>query len=136
VLASSVKRALLRKDPTFSEADHGFRAFGELLRHLADRNVIELGEGSAKGDPEVTLPSQGAETEAFDLLRDVVADLQSQGPVQLSGLKNRVRKVRPDFSEKKYGYRGFLQFCRAASTQGSVILEWDDEAEDYLVSIP
>ena len=31
VLASSVKRALLRKDPTFSEADHGFRAFGELL---------------------------------------------------------------------------------------------------------
>jgi uncharacterized LabA/DUF88 family protein len=136
VLASSVKRALLRKDPTFSEADHGFRAFGELLRHLADRNVIELGEGSAKGDPEVTLPSQGAETEAFDLLRDVVADLQAQGPVQLSGLKNRVRKVRPDFSEKKYGYRGFLQFCRAAATQGTVTLEWDDEAEDYLVSIP
>ena len=136
VLASSVKRALLRKDPTFSEADHGFRAFGELLRHLAERNVIELNEGSAKGDPEVTLPTQGAETEAFDLLRDVVADLQSQGPVQLSGLKNRVRKVRPDFSEKKYGYRGFLQFCRAAATQGSVALEWDDEAEDYLVSIP
>jgi uncharacterized LabA/DUF88 family protein len=136
VLASSVKRALLRKDPTFSEADHGFRAFGELLRHLAERNVIELSEGSAKGDPEVALPSQGAETEAFDLLRDVVADLQSQGPVQLSGLKNRVRKVRPDFSEKKYGYRGFLQFCRAAATQGCVALEWDDEAEDYLVSIP
>jgi uncharacterized LabA/DUF88 family protein len=136
VLASSVKRALLRKDPTFSEADHGFRAFGELLRHLAERNVIELGEGSAKGDPEVTLPSQGAETEAFELLHDVVADLQSQGPVQLSGLKNRVRKVRPDFSEKKYGYRGFLQFCRAAATQGVVTLEWDDEAEDYLVSIP
>ena len=136
VLASSVKRALLRKDPTFSEADHGFRAFGELLRHLAERNVIELGEGSAKDDPEVTLPSQGAETDAFELLRDVVADLQSQGAVQLSGLKNRVRKVRPDFSEKKYGYRGFLQFCRAAATQGFVSLEWDDEAEDYLVSIP
>jgi uncharacterized LabA/DUF88 family protein len=136
VLASSVKRALLRKDPTFSEADHGFRAFGELLRHLAERNVIELGEGSAKGDPEVILPSQGAETDAFELLRDVVADLQSQGPVQLSGLKNRVRKVRPDFSEKKYGYRGFLQFCRAAATQEIVTLEWDDEAEDYLVSIP
>ncbi|MEX1262838.1 MAG: PIN domain-containing protein [Actinomycetota bacterium] len=136
VLASSVKRALLRKDPTFSEADHGFRAFGELLRHLAERNVIELSEGSAKGDPEVALPSQGAETEAFDLLRDVVADLRSQGSVQLSGLKNRVRKVRPDFTEKKYGYRGFLQFCRAAATQGVVTLEWDDESEDYLVSIP
>jgi uncharacterized LabA/DUF88 family protein len=136
VLASSVKRALLRKDPTFSEADHGFRAFGELLRHLAERNVVELAEGSAKGDPEVTLPTQGGETEAFDLLRDVVAELAAQGPVPLSGLKNRVRKVRPDFSEKKYGYRGFLQFCRAAATQEYVALDWDDEAEDYLVSIP
>ena len=60
VLASSIKRALLRKDPTFSEADYGFRAFGEMLRHLADRNVIELTEGSAKGDPEVSLPSTAA----------------------------------------------------------------------------
>ena len=32
VLASSVKRTLLRKDPTFNEADYGFRAFGEMLR--------------------------------------------------------------------------------------------------------
>ena len=69
VLASAVKRALLRKDPTFTEAEYGFRAFGELLRHLADRNVIELSEGSAKGDPEVSLPSHGGETEAFELLR-------------------------------------------------------------------
>lgn len=46
------KRALLRKDPTFSEGEYGFRAFGELIRHLADRNVIALGEGSTRGDPE------------------------------------------------------------------------------------
>ncbi len=134
VLASSVKRALLRKDPTFSEADQGFRGFGELLRHLEERNVIELSEGPAKGDPEVSLPSRGGESEAFELLRDVVRDLQASGSVSLSGLKNRVRKARPDFSEKKYGYRGFLQFCRAAATQGYVGLEWDDAAEDYLVS--
>ena len=30
VLASRLKRAVLRKDPTFDEADHGFRGFGEL----------------------------------------------------------------------------------------------------------
>jgi uncharacterized protein (TIGR00288 family) len=59
VTASMLKRALLRKDPTFSEADYGFRAFGELLRHLAGAGVVELGEGSAKGDPEVTLPEHG-----------------------------------------------------------------------------
>jgi uncharacterized LabA/DUF88 family protein len=135
VLASSIKRALLRKDPTFSEAEYGFRAFGELLRHLAERNVVELSEGSAKGDPEVSLPSHGGEKEAFGLLAEVVADLQSGGDApHLSGLKNRVRKVQPDFSEKKYGYRGFLQFCKAAETQGLVSLEWDDDAEDYVIT--
>ena len=39
VLASSLKSALLRKDSTFSEADYGFRGFGEMLRHLEERGV-------------------------------------------------------------------------------------------------
>jgi uncharacterized LabA/DUF88 family protein len=135
VLASSIKRALLRKDPTFSEAEYGFRAFGELLRHLADRNLVELTEGSAKGDPEVSLPSHGGEVEAFTLLRDVVADLEQRGgPPVLSGLKNQVRKVQPGFSEKKYGYRGFLQFVKAAETQGFVTLRWDPDPEDYVLT--
>jgi uncharacterized LabA/DUF88 family protein len=134
VLASSVKRSLLRKDPTFSEAEYGFRAFGELMRHLAERNVVELTEGAAKGDPEVSLPSHGGETEAFELLRDVVHKLEGRGGVpHLSGLKNQVRKVQPGFSEKKFGYGGFLQFCRAAETQGLISLAWDADAEDYEV---
>ena len=130
-----MKRALLRKDPTFSEADYGFRAFGELLRHLVERNVVELTEGSAKGDPEVSLPAHGGEKDAFTMLQHVVADLQSRnGAPLLSGLKDQVRKVTPGFSEKKYGYRGFLQFCKAAETQGLVSVEWDDEAEDYVIA--
>ena len=55
VLASMLKRAILRKHPTFSEADYGFRTFGELLRNLADRGTVEVRQGSAPGDPEVTL---------------------------------------------------------------------------------
>ena len=138
VLASSVKRALLRKDPTFNEADYGFRAFGELLRHLTERNVVELAEGTAKGDPVVALPAQGGEVEAFTLLRDVVSRLSGdgQGPPALSGLKNQVRKVQPGFTEKRYGYRGFLQFVRAAETQGSVKLTWSDDTESYVVEAP
>ncbi|MGH8911461.1 MAG: NYN domain-containing protein, partial [Acidimicrobiia bacterium] len=42
VLASSLKRAVLRKDSTFSEADFGYRGFGELLADLAQKGVIEL----------------------------------------------------------------------------------------------
>jgi hypothetical protein len=136
VTASTLKRTLLRKDPTFSEADYGFRAFGELLRHLAERRVVQLVEGPAKGDPEVLLPEFGDRDEAFELLRSVVRDVGKGGVVALSGLKNELRKVQPGFSEKKLGYRSFLQFCRAADTTGSIHLEWSTEADDYLLSTP
>lgn len=135
VLASTLKRALLRKDPTFSEADYGFRAFGELLRFLEDKGVLSLAEGPARGDPMVDFAEGPAEEEPFRLLADVVRDLQKRnGPPMLSGLKNQVRKRNPDFSEKRYGYGGFLQFVKAAQTRGLVELEWDDAANDYLVT--
>ena len=138
VLASTLKRALLRKDPTFSEADYGFRAFGELLRHLEDRKIIELSTGSAKGDPEIGFPEESSgEDSAFSLLRDVVAELErTSGPPPLSGLKDQLRKRRPDFSEKAFGFGGFLQFCKAARTRGLVDMQWDDAADDYVLRIP
>lgn len=138
VLASSLKRAVLRKDSTFSEADYGFRAFGELLRHLEEQAVIELAEGPARGDPLVQFPANGGEeSKAFALLVSVVEDLQKRnGQPSLSGLKNQVRKRDSDFSEKKFGFGGFLQFCKAAVTRGLIELEWDESQSDYLVRIP
>lgn len=134
VTASVLKRTLVRKDPTFNEADYGFRAFGELLRHLADRNVIELSEGPAKGDPEILLPETGDKEEAFGLLRTVVDELsKGQESVPLSGLKDQLRRKVPGFSEKKLGYRSFLQFTRAAATEGVIYLDWSDVDKDYLL---
>jgi uncharacterized protein (TIGR00288 family) len=136
VLSSTIKRAILRKDPTFSEGDYGFRAWGELIRHLESAGVIELHEGSAEGDPTVDFPSDGgSEATAFGLLRDVVTELeQRQGSPQLSGLKNELRKRRPGFSEKDFGYGGFLQFVKAAAARGAIELEWDESGEDYYLS--
>jgi uncharacterized protein (TIGR00288 family) len=134
VLASSLKRALLRKDPTFSEADYGFRAFGELLRHLESRGVLDLTEGPARGDPEVMFSEAGGQEEqGFDLLRKVVAGRSK--PVPLSGLKDAMRKLDPSFSEKAFGYGAFLQFSKAAAAKGVVDMDWSDDAEDYLVSV-
>ncbi len=134
VLASSLKRALIRKDPTFSEADYGFRAFGELMRHLEAKHVIALSEGPASGDPVVTLASNPDEAEAFELLVRVVKSIEEKnGSPQLSGLKNQVRKASPGFSEKQFGYGGFLQFCKAAEARGLVELDWNDDANDYLI---
>jgi uncharacterized protein (TIGR00288 family) len=131
VLASSLKRTLLRKDPTFDESVYGFRSLGELLRNLADRNVIQLAPGSAPGDPEVDFPhDKSGGDEAFDLLRAVVAEL---GSPHLSGLKDEVRKRRRNFTEKRFGYGDFLQFCKAAESGGYVQMEWDEKADDYIV---
>jgi uncharacterized LabA/DUF88 family protein len=138
VLGSRVKRAILRKDPTFDEADHGFRGFGELLRHLEGQRVIALSEGSAKGDPEVTFPAdEPAEDDAFRLLVDVVTELQTTGtPPQLSGLKNKLRKHTPDFSEKRYGFNSFLSFAKAARARELIEMEWDEDTGDYLLRLP
>lgn len=131
VTGSVLKRALLRKDPTFSEAEYGFRSFGEFLRYLADRDVLELTD-SASGDPAVSLPAQGDLAQAFALLREIV--IEADAPRPLSGLKNGLRKRQPAFSEKALGFRGFLQFAKAARDAGVVVVEWDEDADDYLVS--
>jgi len=135
VLASSLKRALLRKDPTFSETTYGFRAFSELLRHLEEQGLVALSPGPGQGDPEVNLPDEvGDEHAAFALLRSVVDRLTARsGPPHLSGLKTQLRKVQPDFSEKRFGFGGFLQFCKAARARGLVEMDWDDAAEDYVL---
>ncbi len=136
VLASMLKRTILRKDPTFSESNYGFRGFGELMRHLADRGVVELADSSAAGDPEVRFPEKAQDEDAaFELLRSTVEKLLPKGPVLLSGLKSQLRKREPDFSEKKFGYGGFLQFCKAAQTRGLIEMTPDEASGDYLLRL-
>lgn len=136
VLSSMIKRALLRKDPTFAEGDYGFRTWGELMQHLASLGVVELRTGSAEGDPVVDFPAEGGGQErAFRLLKETVEEIeQKNGSPPLSGLKDQLRKKKPGFSEKDYGYGGFLQFVKAARAKGVVDMDWDEEAEDYFVS--
>src|SRR5699024_12634186 len=39
ITASVLQRTLLRKEPTFSQSDRGFRDLGEVLRHLSERGI-------------------------------------------------------------------------------------------------
>jgi len=138
VRASTLKRAITRIDPTFSEADHGFRGFGELLRHLADRKVVEL--SGAKRDPEVDLVTgDGPAQAAFDLLVSVVGakgtKAGSKGTgAALSSLKTEMVRRDGVFNERALGYGGFLQFCRAAAARDLVAMAWDDDRGDYLLT--
>ena len=138
VQASNLKRALLRKDPTFSEQDYGFRGFRELLRHLEEQKVITLTDGSAPGDPEVDFPSAPRDEDAaFQLLRTTVAELMKElgGDPPLSGLKDHLRKRQPDFSEKDLGYSGFLQFCKAAVNKDVVEMDWEEDDQEYYLYV-
>ena len=136
VLGSMLKRTMLRKDPTFNEANYGFRGFGELLRHVAATGVVDLAGGNTTGDPEVRFPEHAHDEDAaFELLRSTVERLAASksGPPHLSGLKTQMRKTEPDFSEKRFGYGGFLQFAKAARARGLVDMELDEAADDYVL---
>lgn len=134
VRGSALKRALIRKDPTFNEANFGFRTLGEMLRFLAERQAVELTESGARGDPEVGFPERGGgEMEMFAALRAQVVIQAQKGPPLMSGLKHQLKKRVPGFDERKLGYAGFLQFCKAAHTRGYVDLSWSDDADDYVL---
>jgi hypothetical protein len=136
VRISQLKRALLRKDSTFSESDYGFRSFSELMRNQAEHGKVQLDASSRKGDPVVSFPEEGrGEGEAFNLLVATIEEMKSDEPVALSGLKDEMRKANPKFSEKKYGYGGFLQFVKAASAKGVVEMNFDAESGAYSVTI-
>ncbi|MFT7475941.1 MAG: uncharacterized LabA/DUF88 family protein [Verrucomicrobiales bacterium] len=127
VRSSSLKRALLRKDPTFSEAELGFRNFGALLASLADKGQVEL---TGSGDPDIALTgSSGAEVD--ELLTRLVKE---EGPIALTGLKTALRKRESDFSERNLGYRNFNSFVTAAEARG--IITVTGEADGRMVAAP
>jgi len=133
VRASTLKRAITRIDPTFNEADHGFRGFTELLRHLAGRKRVEL--SGAKRDPEVDLVTgDGPAQEGFELLVAVVAAKSTKGGAALSSLKTEMNRRDAEFNERALGYGGFLQFCKAAAARDLVAMVWDDDRGDYLLT--
>ena len=133
VRASTLKRAITRIDPTFNEADHGFRGFTELLRHLAGRKRVEL--SGEKRDPEVDLVTgDGPAQVGFDLLVDVVTAKSKKGGAVLSGLKTEMNRRDETFNERALGYGGFLQFCKAAAARDLVVMVWDDDRGAYLLT--
>lgn len=122
VRSSTLKRAVLRKDPTFSEADLGFRNFGALLASLQDEGLVTL-EGS--GDPEVSQSGSSASEAADTLLTEVVT---AAGEVPLTGLKTAMKKQDPEFSERRLGYRNFGAFVRTAEARNLIQLTGKGDA--------
>jgi hypothetical protein len=129
VRASELKRAVLRRDPTFSESTYGFRAWGELIRTLGEDHTIHLDDdGHHPGNPVVNLSADShPQAEAFALLAAAVG--KNAGPdgwAAMSGLKSTMREQNSSFTERAFGYRSFIEFCRAAQARGLVTIERGD----------
>jgi uncharacterized LabA/DUF88 family protein len=122
VRGSALKRAVLRKDPTFSESALGFRGFGALLKSLSEEGLVQLEGGN---DPMVSMSGAGAAERADELLRKVVGAASSGVP--LSGLKTAMRKEDPEFSERRLGYRNFGSYVQAAQARHLVEVHGEDD---------
>jgi hypothetical protein len=102
--------------------------------------ALEWMGGSSRVIPAVVRAWRGRRTmvdEAFALLVDVVRQLQASGArPQLSGLKDQLRKRRPGFSERRYGFNTFLSFAKAAQVRNLVGMAWDQTTNEYLLQVP
>jgi uncharacterized LabA/DUF88 family protein len=111
VRGSALKRAVLRKNPTFSESDLGYRGFSGLLKGLSEQGFVSL-DGS--GDPIVSIAGSGALEAADQLLVSVVTNAKS---VPYTGLKDALLKADQSFSEQNLGFRNFGSFVRSAEAR-------------------
>lgn len=130
VRASTLKRAVLRKDPTFSEAELGYRGFGALLAALADDGLVTL---DGTGDPHVSISGASASDQAEALLVEVVT---AAGEVPLTGLKTAMKKQDPEFSERNLGYRNFGSFVKNAEARNLILVEGEDDDRVVKVAKP
>jgi uncharacterized LabA/DUF88 family protein len=121
VRASTLKRAVLRKDPTFNEAQLGFRGFRALLQSLERDAMISLTDAT---DPEISLAGGGAQDAADALLAEVLG----RGDLPFTGLKTAMRKQDRSFSERNLGYRNFGDFVRAAEARGIITVTGTDNS--------
>ena len=119
VRGSALKRAVLRKDPTFNESSLGYRGFRSLLNDLQSQGLVALEGGT---DPTVSLAGGNAQEEADRLLVDVLGT----GSVPLTGLKTAMRKRDKRFSERNLGYRNFGDYVRAAEARGLITVTGTD----------
>ena len=94
---------------------------GQSVTQVIDQTQAYGDNFPGPGDPTVSFPADGrGERAAFDLLVSTVESVANGKPIPLSGVKDEMRKESPNFSERQYGYSGFLQFVKAARANGLI----------------
>lgn len=114
--AGQVKSAMIRLDPSFSEANFGFRRFTDFVR--ANDDIAEMITRGRDSDRVVMLDAvdQASLTleKAREILVEAIAELKEQGQVKPSAalLKARMLQRHSEFDEKLLGFKNFADFLR------------------------
>ena len=123
VLASMLKRAILRKDPTFSEADLRVPRVRRAAAHTSTSSgVVELdARAGRRAIPRSRFPTDGARRggRVRAAPRRWSSGSRRSGPAAPVGPEDPDAQGQPDFTEKRFGYGGFLQFVRPPGPAGS-----------------
>ena len=90
-------------------------------------------DGAAK-EPPVAEGGDGAD--AIDQVLEIAESLSKDYDVVWgSMIKQALRRVHPDFSELRAGYRNFAELLQEAENEGCVRLEYDEQRGNYRVDL-
>ncbi len=105
------------------------------VRHTERTDEHEATQDENHGEP--TGVQAASLEQAFEVLLETLealfGDRDDTDVVWGSMLKQSVRRRRPDFSEKPYGFKTFGQLLEEAQKRGLVVLEKDEKRGDYRV---
>ena len=136
VLASMLKRAILRKDPTFSETDlrlPGFLASCCVTSRSAGWSRSTPGPG--QGDPEVSFPAEvrrraGGVRAATIGRRPARRQVGAAAPV---GAEDPAAQGRARLQREALRLRRVPAVLQGRAGPGLIEMDWDEAADDYIV---
>ena len=95
----------------------------------------DKGDKPDNAESETQADRQGSKEEAIELVLDTVEALFRDRDENLWGsmVKQTVKRKKPNFSERFYGYRTFNQLLEDTRDQGLLELQKDDKSGGYLI---
>lgn len=140
--------AILSGDSDFSPLVAKLKEFGKtvigvgmkestssLLAEVCDEFLFYEDIVSKGGTPDFTATVPKERHACYELLFETIDALQgeSDSAILASRLKDTMKRKRPQFSERSYGYRSFSNLLREASKLGFIELHQDPRSGTIMV---
>ena len=134
-----LKSTMLQLDSSFTERDYGASSFRQFLELLAKAHLVVINRVSGHYLVELPHPEEVAKAEELIAKREdalpalhkalrIIDENDLWGQLDFNAVKEYVRRVEPDFDEKRYGFGQFAELLNYAQDLGLVRLEPDENS--------